>query len=36
LQETVKIERIIKGVDSGNVWDELQRLSLRVAGVKLL
>jgi DNA polymerase-3 subunit delta len=36
LQEMVKIDRIIKGVDNGNPWDELQRLSLRVAGVNLL
>ncbi len=35
LQETVQIDRIVKGVGSGNAWDELQRLSLRVAGVKL-
>lgn len=35
LQETVEIERIIKGMKTGNAWDELQRLSLRVAGVKL-
>lgn len=35
LQETVEIERIIKGMKIGNAWDELQRLSLQVAGVKL-
>jgi DNA polymerase-3 subunit delta len=35
LQKTVEIERIIKGMKTGNVWDELQQLSLRVAGVKL-
>ncbi len=36
LQETVQIDRIIKGRKSGNPWDELQRLSLQVAGVKRL
>lgn len=36
LQETVQIERIIKGVAPGNPWDELEKLSLRVAGVKLM
>ncbi len=35
LQQTVEIEQIIKGVKTGNVWDELQLLGLRVAGVKL-
>lgn len=29
------IDRMIKGVKSGNVWDELQRLSLAIAGLKL-
>jgi len=36
LQKTVEIDRIIKGVGNGNPWDELQRLSLQVAGVKFL
>ncbi|RKZ83453.1 MAG: DNA polymerase III subunit delta [Candidatus Parabeggiatoa sp. nov. 1] len=35
LPETVQIDRMIKGVDKGNPWNELQRLSLRVAGVNL-
>jgi len=35
LQKTVEIERIIKGMKTGNAWDELQQLSLRVVGVKL-
>ncbi|RKZ35782.1 MAG: DNA polymerase III subunit delta, partial [Gammaproteobacteria bacterium] len=35
LQEMVQIDRIIKGMGSGNPWTELQRLSLKVAGVKL-
>ncbi len=35
LQTTVEIERIIKGMKTGNAWDELQQLSLRVTGVKL-
>jgi len=36
LQEMVKIDNIIKGQDNGNPWDELQRLSLLIAGVNLL
>jgi DNA polymerase-3 subunit delta len=35
LQKTVEIERIIKGMKTGNAWDEIQKLSLRVAGIKL-
>jgi DNA polymerase-3 subunit delta len=35
LRQTARIERMIKGVESGNFWDELQRLSLWIAGVKL-
>ncbi|MEN8219381.1 MAG: DNA polymerase III subunit delta [Pseudomonadota bacterium] len=35
LRHTARIERMIKGVESGNPWDELQRLSLQMAGVKL-
>lgn len=35
LRYTVQIDRMIKGVKSGNPWDELQRLSLQVAGVRL-
>lgn len=34
LQQAVQIDRIIKGVDRGNVWDELLRLSVQIAGVK--
>lgn len=33
LRQTVKIERIIKGVDKGNFWEELLLLSLRVTGI---
>lgn len=29
------IDRIIKGLKSGNVWDALQQLSLELAGIKL-
>jgi DNA polymerase-3 subunit delta len=36
LLTTAQLDRIIKGVDRGNFWDELLRLSLQVAGVKLL
>jgi DNA polymerase-3 subunit delta len=35
LKETVEIEAIIKGVKTGNSWDALQQLSLKVAGVEL-
>jgi DNA polymerase-3 subunit delta len=35
LQKTLQIDRIIKGIGKGNPWDELQQLSLHVAGVKL-
>ncbi len=35
LQKTLQIDRIIKGIGKGNPWDELQQLSLQVAGVKL-
>lgn len=31
LKRTIQIERIIKGVNNGNAWDELQRLSLQVS-----
>ncbi|MBE9562563.1 MAG: DNA polymerase III subunit delta [Proteobacteria bacterium] len=31
LKRTLQTERIIKGVNHGNVWDELQKLSLQVA-----
>jgi len=35
LQRMLQIDRIIKGIGKGNPWDELQQLSLQVAGVKL-
>jgi DNA polymerase-3 subunit delta len=35
LQQTLKIDKMIKGVENGNPWNELQQLSLQVAGVKL-
>lgn len=35
LKKTVQIDRIIKGIESGNPWDEIQQLSLQVAGVNL-
>ena len=35
LQHAGKIDRIIKGLMAGNVWDELLQLALGVAGVHL-
>jgi DNA polymerase III subunit delta len=35
LKQSLLIERIIKGVATGNPWDQLQRLSLQVAGITL-
>jgi len=35
LRDTVKIDRLIKGIDKGNVWDALQQLSLQIAGINL-
>jgi len=35
LRDTVKIDRIIKGIDKGNPWDALQQLSLQIAGLDL-
>ncbi len=35
LREMVSIDKIIKGVERGNPWDELQQLSLRIAGLPL-
>ena len=35
LQHAAKIDRIIKGLMAGNVWDELLQLALGVAGVYL-
>ena len=35
LQRAAKIDRIIKGLSAGNVWDELLQLSLCMAGVHL-
>jgi DNA polymerase-3 subunit delta len=34
LKQTAQIDRIIKGMASGNVWDELLKLAVQVAGVK--
>ncbi|EDN66846.1 DNA polymerase III, delta [Beggiatoa sp. PS] len=34
LQQTVQIDKLIKGAEKGNPWTELQRLSLQVAGLK--
>ncbi|MCK5877028.1 MAG: DNA polymerase III subunit delta [Candidatus Marithrix sp.] len=31
LKQTLQIERIIKGMSSGNVWDELEKLSIQVS-----
>jgi DNA polymerase-3 subunit delta len=35
LQHASKIDRIIKGLSAGNVWDELLQLALSLAGVQL-
>ncbi len=35
LRQAASIDRLIKGVERGNVWDELSYLSLQVAGVNL-
>lgn len=34
LKHSAKIDRIIKGAERGNVWDELRSLSLQVAGIR--
>ena len=36
LQMVATVDRIIKGVESGNAWDELGRLALRVCGMMIL
>ncbi len=36
LQQCARVDRVIKGVDAGNPWDELLRLSLGLAGKNLL
>jgi DNA polymerase-3 subunit delta len=35
LQQSVHIERIVKGAEQGNSWDELLHLSLQIAGITL-
>ncbi len=35
LQYTVFLDKLCKGASSGNVWDALQRLALRIAGIRL-
>jgi len=35
LQRSINLERIIKGVDAGDAWEELWQLSLAIAGVNL-
>ena len=35
LQHAAKIDRVIKGLTAGNVWDELLQLALTLAGVRL-
>lgn len=35
LQRAARIDRIIKGLTAGNVWDELLQLALGIAGVNL-
>ncbi|WP_353570822.1 DNA polymerase III subunit delta [Candidatus Albibeggiatoa sp. nov. BB20] len=34
LKQTAQIDRIIKGMAMGNVWDELLKLAVQVAGIK--
>jgi DNA polymerase-3 subunit delta len=34
LKHSARIDRIIKGAERGNVWDELRSLSLQVAGIR--
>lgn len=36
LQQASRIDRMIKGLQTGNVWDELLQLSLWVAGIQIL
>jgi len=35
IQHAAKIDRVIKGLSAGNVWDELLQLALSLAGVKI-
>jgi hypothetical protein len=35
LQHANRIDRVIKGLSAGNVWDELLQLALGIAGVHL-
>ncbi len=35
LQHSAKIDRVIKGLSAGNVWDELLQLALSLTGVRL-
>jgi len=35
LLKAARIDRVIKGLETGNVWDELLQLSLDIAGVEL-
>ncbi|MCK5718867.1 MAG: DNA polymerase III subunit delta [Thiomargarita sp.] len=35
LQKTAKIDRMVKGAEMGNVWLELEQLSIAVAGIAL-
>ncbi|SEH04918.1 DNA polymerase III subunit delta [Candidatus Venteria ishoeyi] len=36
LQHSLYIDRIIKGIEPGNTWDELMQLGLKVAGGRLM
>ncbi|MEN9460904.1 MAG: hypothetical protein RIS84_924 [Pseudomonadota bacterium] len=36
LQQTLELDRLVKGASRGNVWDALQKLAVQVAGIKLL
>lgn len=35
LKQASKLDQIIKGLEKGNIWQELERLALRTAGIKI-
>lgn len=35
LRQSIKIDKMVKGLEKGDPWDELQRLSLFIAGVRV-
>ena len=36
LRRACRVDRMIKGISAGNVWDELLQLSLTISGVRTL